>query len=200
MAYERLVPGPGGRLCATRGYRALPAGVDPASVPDIPDRVLGNLLSSYEPCPGRSQPSSSAQAGWAERFWQEVPLPAPAPRIAPGWAITGLPAYLETNGATTHRYLRDTPFGPMEITAAGSYEVDWGDGTTTGPHAYEGRPWPEGRISHVYTWVGRYDVVVTERWSARWRIGTQTGTLSQLTTTGRIAAFRVDEVQAVVTG
>ena len=200
VAYERLVDGGDGRLCTTRGYRAVPTGLDPRSVPDIPDRSLGNILATYQPCAARPRSASSPEAAWAERFWQEVPLPSPRPRIAPGWAITGMPAYLETNGATTHRFVRDTPFGPMDITASGSYLVDWGDGTTTGPHSYEGRPWPEGRISHVYTWVGHYDVVVTERWSAEWRIGSETGTLSQLTTAGRIGSFRVEQVQAVVTG
>jgi len=68
-----------------------------------------------------------------------VPLPRPQPHIAPGWAITGKLAYLETRGELTHTYSQGTPIGPMEITARGRYYVDWGDGTTTGPHEGEGK-------------------------------------------------------------
>ena len=74
------------------------------------------------------------------------PLPTPSPYIAPGRAITGMYAYMETRGTTTHTYTEpDTPFGPLTIVAKGRYFVDWGDGTHTGPHSAEGGPWPEVR-------------------------------------------------------
>jgi len=76
-------------------------------------------------------------------------------------------AYLETRGSTTHTYTEpNTPFGPLEIVAHGTYYVDWGDGEHSGPHPDEGGPWPDGRITHEYLRVGAYDVVVTERWTA----------------------------------
>ncbi len=81
--------------------------------------------------------------------------------------------------------------------ATGNYFVDWGDGTTTGPHAQEGDPWPNGRITHEYLRVGAYDVVVTERWTATWHFGSESGTLSELRTTGRIDDFPVEQIQAV---
>ena len=106
------------------------------------------------------------------RFWQNVPLPEPSPQIQPGRAITGKFAYLETHGAPrpTPSTQATTPFGPFHIVATGNYFVDWGDGTTTGPHAQEGDPWPNGRITHEYLRVGTYDVVVTERWTATWTL------------------------------
>ncbi|MGH9190134.1 MAG: hypothetical protein ACRD0Q_08910, partial [Acidimicrobiales bacterium] len=201
VAYERLVPGPGGQLCATTGYRAVDRGVHPA-IATVPDRYIGNVLATYQPCPSRATNQRAAQpeAIVAERFWQEVPLPAPRPRIAPGWAITGKQSFLETNGTTTHTFTRNTSFGPMEVTATGDYSVDWGDGTVTGPHRGEGGPWPGGRITHTYQRVGHYDVVVTERWTATWRVGARTGRLSELRTAGRIDGFRVEQVQAVIVG
>ena len=137
-------------------------------------------------------------ASFAARFWQDVPLPEPAPQIQPGRAITGKFAYLETRGTTSHTFgLDNTPFGALQIVATGNYFVDWGDGTTTGPHAQEGAPWPDGRITHEYLRVGSYDVVVTERWTATWNFGAESGTLSELRTTGRIDDFPVEQIQAV---
>ncbi len=61
----------------------------------------------------------------------------------------------------------------------------------------EGGPWPDGRITHQYTDVGIYDVVVTERWTATWRLGAASGSLAELRTTGRIDDFPVEQIQAV---
>lgn len=134
----------------------------------------------------------------AARYWERVPLPKPAPVIAPGRAITGKLAYLETRGEVTRTYTNDTTFGPLEIVAKGSYMVDWGDGETTGPYAVEGKPWPDGQITHDYLKVGSYDIVVTERWTATWRLGGERGTLRALQTTGRIDDFPVEQIQAVI--
>jgi len=134
----------------------------------------------------------------ARRYWEEIPLPKPRPQIAPGRAITGKNAYLETNGQTRQVYTNSTIFGLLEISATGTYTVDWGDGTTTGPHAFEGKPWPDGSITHDYLDVGSYDIVVTERWTANWRIGGNSGTLRTLQTTGRIDDFPVQQIQAVI--
>ena len=135
----------------------------------------------------------------AVRYWQDVPLPTPEPHIAPGRAITGMLAYLETRGTTSHTFTEpNTPFGPLTITATGAYYVDWGDGTNTGPHSQEGGPWPDGTITHEYIHIGTYDVVVTERWTATWSFGSQSGTLDELRTVGRIDDFPVQQIQAVV--
>ena len=155
----------------------------------------GGLAQWYPECPpgyeaGPRDPATGpgildTPASFAARFWQNVPLPEPSPQIQPGRAITGKFAYLETRGTTSHTFdLATTPFGPLYIVATGNYFVDWGDGTTTGPHSQEGDPWPNGRITHEYLRVGTYDVVVSERWTATWNFGAESGTLSELRTTG----------------
>jgi hypothetical protein len=112
--------------------------------------------------------------------------------------LVGLPAYLE---ATTLVVLPPiaaaTPFGPLNVRAASTLSVAWGDGTTTGPFSNPGAPWPEGTITHTYGRSGAYDVVVTQRWTATWSLGGAGGTLGPAETTGRIDDFPVRAVQAV---
>jgi hypothetical protein len=135
----------------------------------------------------------------AEQFWGEIPLPKPQPRIAPGYAITGKRAYLETNGVLAQPFSRETPLGTLTLEAKGTYTVDWGDGTTTGPHDLEGAAWPDGGISHVYAHRGTVTVTVTEAWEATWRLAGQSGTLTGLSTNAAITDFPIQEVQAVRT-
>jgi hypothetical protein len=154
------------------------------------------LVSQYPLCAGAELPQQDP-AVLAQLFWGEVLLPRPVPRIEPGWAMTGRLAYLETQAPLTQTFTRDTPLGPLTITATGSFLVDWGDGTSTGPHAYAGAPWPDGRITHGYTDAGTVNVVLTERWQATWSLAGRTGTLTALQTEGRIQDLPVREVQAV---
>jgi len=157
-------------------------------------------LGSSPPCPDAPGVPAVSPRVLAIGFWQDIPLPKPAPSIAPGWAITGKTAYLETHGERQHDYSRDTPFGALNLTAAGHYYVDWGDGATTGPYDMEGGAWPDGQITHTYIDVGHYNVVVTEKWSSTWHLGGENGTLTGLETEGGIDNFRVEQIQAVVSG
>jgi len=200
VPYEQLVPGggPNGQTCTRSQLREVPASEE---VGDVPPRTLEGLRIAYPACPVEpgSEPVPETPGTYALRYWKDLPLPAPQPYIAPGRAITGLDAYLETRGTTTHTYNEaDTPFGALTIVATGKYYVDWGDGTTTGPHSREGKPWPDGEIKHQYINIGSYDVVVTERWTARWSFGSASGTLDELRTVGRIEDFPVGQIQAVV--
>ena len=197
-AYERVSTDPEGRPCLTTGYRELPEDTAPTG-----EAIYGlpqprNILAEYPPCPAQPDQPQETPAQIAARYWEEIPLPKPAPHIAPGWAITGKTAFLETNGQRRHVYTNSTAVGPLEITATGTYYVDWGDGETTGPYTIEGEPWPDGQITHEYIWVGRYNIVVTERWTATWSLGGQSGTLRELRTVGRIDDFPVTQVQAVI--
>ncbi|CAN5122025.1 hypothetical protein BH24ACT1_BH24ACT1_06290 [soil metagenome] len=136
----------------------------------------------------------------AEAFLREVPLPPPEPRIAPdGQAITGLAAYLETNGALDHRLgPSDTELGPIVVDASSVYWVDWGDGSPeAGPFAFEGEAYPTGRIFHGYRYRGDYTVTVRQTWTAEWRSGAEAGTVDGLVTDASIPVD-VDEVQAVI--
>ena len=134
----------------------------------------------------------------AARYWEQVPLPRPSPAIAPGRAITGKVAYLETKGEVGHAYANGTVLGPLNIAAKGSYTIDWGDGTKTGPFGFEGDRWPNGKITHDYLKIGSYNVVVTEKWTATWQLGGESGVLRTLQTTGQINNFPVQQIQAVI--
>ena len=200
VPYERVSTNADGQPCITTGYREVPAGAGAAeeAILGLPDQDFGNILAQYPACPQQPGRVQETPAQIAARYWEEIPLPKPAPYIAPGWAITGKLAYLETNGELRHVHRNSTVVGPLEISATGTYYVDWGDGETTGPHSVEGKPWPEGEITHEYRWAGTYDILVTERWTASWRLGGQSGTLRELRTSGQIDDFRVTQIQAVI--
>jgi hypothetical protein len=98
---------------------------------------------------------------------------------------------------------RQTPLGPLYITARGGYLVDWGDGTAptwAGPYEQEGRPYPNGNISHTYDNVGTVTVTVQEMWTATWRLGAASGQLMALRTTATIHDLQIKQIQSVLTG
>ncbi|MEN3315695.1 MAG: hypothetical protein V7605_1929, partial [Acidimicrobiaceae bacterium] len=196
---DDVVDGPDGP-CLRR--RAIPL---PDDSPFTPGTDFGNetgpIGSNYPRCPsdpgGPGTPVIDARTV-AMQGWEQVDLPKPQPYIAPGWAITGKPAYLETRGRLHQVFTRSTPIGPLEIDSGATYSVDWGDGETTGPYSVEGAPWPDGQITHTYINVGTYDVSVTETWGATWRLGPVSGQLGGQQTTGTLNDFRVEQIQAVV--
>lgn len=207
VPYDRVVPTSDGGFCVTTGYReeGTAAIDDISTAPGAHPGGNGfNPVYNLVPCPeqpgtpGHPTPFDTPSI-IARRYWdQDIPLPNPAPSIAPGRAITGKLAYLETKGELTHAYTENTVFGVLQITAHGSYTVDWGDGEKTGPYNFEGKPWPDGQITHDYLKVGTYNVVVTEKWTADWSLGGESGVLRTLQTTGTINNFPVQQIQAVI--
>jgi hypothetical protein len=208
LPYNRLVTGANGEPCIMTGYYEEGTSPNDAAITDPVTQNVQDIHNlpplEYPPCP--VQPRAPGEPAPVEtpamiamRYWEQVPLPKPAPHIAPGRAITGKVAYLETHGEVARTYTNPTTiYGQLVIVASGSYEVDWGDGTKTGPHAFEGRAWPDGGITHVYTDVGSYDILVTEKWTATWSLGGERGLLRTLATSGRIDDFPVEQVQAVI--
>ena len=189
--------GPDGAPCLDSESRTFATQEEAQSFDGAQENRWRTLGANYPVCPGATLPQASP-ATWALSFWGEILLPKPAPHIAPGFAITGKTAYLETGGTTTGTYTRDTPLGPLTLHTTGRFYVDWGDGSPlAGPFDDPGGPWPTGRITHVYTDVGALDVVVSERWTATWQLAGEGGTLSGLRTEGRIDDFPVEEIQAV---
>jgi hypothetical protein len=197
LAYNRVSFDDQGEPCMFTDYAEPgPGGL----IPDIVNEYEGGTR-----VPDGLFPQCSAIVGdpmgpgaIAAYYWERIPLPRPDPYAAPGWAIVGKAVYLETRGTTTYSYTSDTDIGRLEILATGRYEVDWGDGSSSGPHSAEGRAWPDGEITHEYIWSGSYDIVVTQRWVATWSLAGRSGTLRQLQTEGRIEGFPAREIQAVV--
>ena len=213
--YDRVVTGPDGNGCVTTGYKEVgtgrPAdGAVPINEQQFPPGAGPETdpykfyYEDYPPCPEQPRaPGEPApvvtRAMVAARYWEQVPLPYPKPVIAPGRAITGKTAFLETKGEITHTYTSDTIFGPLQIVATGRYHVDWGDGKgEMGPYSLEGGAWPDGQITHQYINVGTYDVTVTEKRVGQWQLGGESGTLRTLETSGTIANFPVQQIQAVI--
>lgn len=206
LPYDKLTTAPDGQPCMTTGYHeegTIPTDGVPANPAYPQPFIYANLAYSYPSCP--EAPADLARAAPVEtprmvaaRYWQRVPLPKPQPSIAPGRAITGKTAYLNTAGRTTDSYHENTVYGSLELRASGRYLVDWGDGETSGPFSFEGTAWPSGQITHEYQRVGVYNIVVTEKWSGTWELAGQSGVLSEVQTVGRINEFPVEEIQAVI--
>lgn len=206
-SYERLTTGPDGQPCVSTGYA--PIGTQPNDATTL-DPSSQQILDAhnmtpleYPPCPPRpSVPGEPAQTETpsmiARRYWETVVLPRPKPTIAPGRAITGKRAYLETRGEVFRTFSFSTPLGQLEILATGQYTVSWGDGEQSGPYGMEGVPWPDGQLHHEYLRVGLYEIVVSEQWTATWKLAGERGVLRRLGTSGRIDDFPVEQIQAVI--
>ena len=159
-----------------------------------------DLITFMPQCPGSlAALTASTPVIEAARFWQSMDLPDLAPRIAPGKALVGLPAFLEAGGEVRVTSGGPTPFGPLTITADRAVTVDWADGpgSLTGPHAGSGGPHPDGDITWTYGRSGLRDVAVTQTWTATWSIGGTAGTFSGRGTTATLFAFPVEQIQAV---
>ena len=160
---------------------------------DQPAPAPDPSLARFSVCPDNllndPEPESVDDSGtpletpehYVERYWEEVPLPTPQPYIAPGRAITGMFAYLETRGTTSHTYSE-----PQYALRAADGRRDRAGTTSTGatgrglgPIPLRAGRGPTGEIKHEYIHVGTYDVVVTERWSATWSFGGRSGTLDR---------------------
>ena len=152
------------------------------------------IVDSTDGCAGAPSPDAVAYS-----FVHSEGAPNPQPHIAPGHAITGKTAYLETRGPPTHTQTFETVLGPLTITfAAQDFTVDWGDGSgrDKGPFASPGKPYPDGQARHVYTHKGVVTVTVTQRWVANWSVGGEGGAL-EVTSTGQIPNFELRQLQAV---
>ena len=174
---------------------------------DYRDYCHGNIdvTTCYGPAPAPGEPRRRAPVPpplspteVVERTIVNVRLPRPRPSIDPGYAVTGMKAYLETGNSTTHTFEPiNTVLGPLSITATSTYTVKWGDGETSGPHNNSGGAYPNGRITHVYRHARTVDIVVTQNWTAQWSLAGQSGTIGGLSSSGTLPNFVVREVQAV---
>lgn len=139
-------------------------------------------------CRPEDAPAPTTPTLAANDFVRRLPLPEPQLRIDPGFALTGLPAYLVIEDQTTFTVTEDLAgWGSMRVDFQPlRFEVDWGDGTEetvadgrTGA-AHDGDP--AQQITHTYRWSDP-DTAVTVRsdWQAQWEVGGFSGTVDGLT-------------------
>lgn len=152
------------------------------------------------PCPGQHDPAADIAAIWRGAR----AIPDPTASIAPGRALTGLPAYLvvETPSHVEFALTSDATGITYELSLDTEYEVDWGDGTVDRGIDRSGQPYPGGpeEITHVYGRSGAVDVVVRAEWTGTWRLAgihQEQQLPGSLSLEHRIEDFPVDQVQAV---
>lgn len=180
--------------------------------PDASDNLqsesqfLGFVRAGLAVCPDIAIPPGTTPALEAAQFLQEIDLPTPAPYVQPGKLPVGFDAYLETGAPTTRTFgPKPTPFGDLMLTARAQVYVDWDDphDGVDGEHGpYEGAPGPhpDGGITHLYQYDGRYLIAVRYEWVADWQIGGEhSGTIpgAQTTATYPAPGFEVYSRQAV---
>jgi hypothetical protein len=188
-----------GANCARLSQRFVLGGG--SALPEGSSLVDQIVLGLYPVCPGSQSGPAQLSPGLVALFlWREqVKLPAPAPRIAPGWGIVGKDAYLEIDGTRAPEPWTFTALGhTITIRAQSTYEVDWGDGVRTQGVTTNGGPWPTGDITHPYQVDGAFRVTVRQRWTATWSAtnGEQGAIDDGLQTVGTLD-FPVQELQAV---
>ncbi|TML41199.1 MAG: hypothetical protein E6G27_08070 [Actinobacteria bacterium] len=161
------------------------------------------LLRQHPFCPNsptRTAPQAASPAQIALLIWQtQIPLPHPAPYIAPGYAVTGKRAYLEIhdNPSLPPQHFNQLGYD-ITVDAASTYDIIWGDGTQSTGITSAGGPYPNGNVSHVYDNTGNYTVRIVQTWHGRYTVNGLTGTIdSPLTTEGTIQGFPVHQIEAV---
>lgn len=158
------------RLAGEQAFQALRANLLAREAPGIAGDV---------DCPSDPPPVlSAAVARELVRGIVEDHLPRPEPEIPPGWALTGMPAYLVTHhelhyGPASHTVNLDPFPVTVEITAEAVTIVDWGDGTVT-THNVAGDPWPDGLVHHTYRDEDVVTVTVTDVWHVEFRVTSPT--------------------------
>jgi hypothetical protein len=194
----------GHQLCFTSRSEAYPSQAEATAVTAGYEQTWILGVSRYPACSTPTvsgPPPASSPAVTAAQWWQafgSARLPKPAPLIAPGYALAGQVAYLETRMPLRRQIEATTPLGPLAISATATLWVDWGDGAGwSGPYATGGGPWPTGQLTHTWTSAGTVRVSVGAAWTAVWSLGGASGTLSTLATSGSIGGFQVRQLESL---
>ncbi len=176
----------------------------PELVPACPAAAGGPAGAAPAPAPPPPTPLEAAYQAW---YW-ETKLPPPTLATSPpDGAITGLDLYLAIGGQ--QRMTLDVPaLGyVVHLEVSSVYDVDWGDprpdGSTLGRavtkgHPTQGGPYPNGDLRHQYIDRGDVTVEVTQRWTAAWSAGGQSGTIADRLATSATITIPVQEIQAVL--
>lgn len=210
VEYPLLRRLPGGGACVGTGVRVIEARFAGPIERGRQARFEHDLARYLEegnppppPCPSAATPDpEELRAAVAAVVAHQ--LPRPVATIAPGWAITGLPAYLETGRAlsfSTGPITVPLSSGPASVVLEGAatYDVDWGDGRTDRGLTDPGGPWPHGAVTHTYLDRAQVEVQVTDRWRITFRVAGLAEQQLTLEITGEPLELEVIEVRALRT-
>ena len=149
------------------------------------------------PCPTTGPPPPTA-AQVAQQWSKTAHLPPPGLTVAPGYAVTGLTAYLQiaAHAPWTTAFADPIRVDSISVScAATGFDVDWGDGAHTTTSS-TGGPYPTGDVTHVYQQASTgLSLGVTEHWSCAWsdRVG-DAGTIAGLASVGHLT-LEIREIQ-----
>lgn len=198
---------PGIGSCMTGGATRLitdPTIEVPELVPACTAAPAAPGAPAGRPAPPPPTPLEAAYEAW---YW-ETKLPSPTLSTSPSnGAVAGLDLYLSIGGQQSVTY--DVPaLGYMvHLEVSSVYDVDWGDpqpdgsrlgSAVTKGHRSQGGPYPNGDLRHQYIHRGSATVEVTQRWTARWSAGGQSGAIADRLATSGTTTFPVQEIQALL--
>jgi len=142
-------------------------------------------------------------------FWETL-LPDPSLATSPpDGGITGLDLYLSIGGRQQVTFDVPALGYDVHIEATSVYDVDWGDPrpdssphgqAVTEDHPNQGGPYPTGDLRHQYIERGEVTITVTQKWTAQWTAGGESGTIEDRLVTSASRTIPVQEIQAVITG
>jgi len=148
------------------------------------------------------------EAAYQAWYWQTT-LPTPTLATSPPeGAVTGLDLYLAIGGPQTLSFDIKALGYDIHLAVTSVYDIDWGDpspsndtpigyGVTKG-HRTQGGLWPDGDLRHQYITRGDVTMKVTQRWTAKWSGGGQSGTIADRLGTAARRTIPVQEIQAVL--
>jgi len=171
---------------------------------------------TFPPCgggaaagPAAPPPPTPLQAA-NEAWYKEVVLPDPSLRTSPPRTLTGLDTFLTIGGRQNVSWSGTALGYQVRLEVSSTYDVDWGDprpdGSTANGRARitgttsQGGPYPNGDLRHQYIERGSATIRVTQRWTAHWWAGGESGTLADRLLTSSSLSLPIDELQAVITG
>jgi hypothetical protein len=200
-----------------------PPGLDSWSTTN--DQAILLTLWALPECPAPEAPTATLSTAWVvARAWEvfrSFPLAAPSPALQPpSHGITGLPSYLSASRPARLTHREKLPDGRvLQVQARVSAAlVNWGDGSPAlGYPPTALLPYPAGTARHTYALktcppdyraghpsggnchptLEAYPVVVTFRWTARYRLGGSWVDLGDLDRPATVA-YDVDEVLGVL--
>jgi len=190
-------------LCNGGGNFTLPGSEQP----------VGWTLQGCPPGPrkpgGGGRPALPSPRDAALSVWWQTTLPDPTMATSPPeGAITGLPLYLQLGGPQTLAFDVASLGHNVHLEVRSTYDIDWGDpspdrsalgAAVTRSHPSQGGLYPNGDLRHEYIDRGNATITVTQRWTAHWTAGGESGTISDVLYTQATRTIPIQEIQAILT-